>query len=114
MTEDQRAGDTSDTETQRRNSVTRPAPAPETRETETVTPARRERRALRVLRARAPDRQVTHMRRGQLSAFWEQSWFSGKANGVIGNEGYFDRSSRISKIGSLCVRYNLDVYFNEC
>ena len=33
VTEDQRAGDTSDTETQRRNSVIRPAPAPETGET---------------------------------------------------------------------------------
>ena len=26
------------------------------------------------------------MRRGHLSAFWEQSWFSEKANGVIGNK----------------------------
>ena len=91
MTEDQRAGDTSDTETQRRNSVLRPAPAPETGDCNAGP--ERERRALRVLRARAGARQVTHMRRGQLSAFWEQSWFSGKANAVIGNEGYFDRSS---------------------
>ena len=88
-TEDQRAGDTSDTETQRRNSVPGQQPSLARRQ-ETVTPARRERGSVASVAGPGPG-PVTHMRRGQLSAFWEQSWFSGKANGVIGNKGNFVR-----------------------
>lgn len=51
------------------------------RRRETVTPARRERGSVASVAGPGP---VTHIRRGQLSAFRETSWFSGKANGVIG------------------------------
>ena len=86
MTEDLRAGDTSDTETQSGETQAQPSassPAAWSGDRDCNAGPERERQRCECC---GPG-QVTHIRRGQLSAFWEQSWFSGKANGVIGNKG---------------------------
>ena len=82
VTENQRAGDTSDTDCSTRSGETQAQASSETGDCN-AGPGRCE-RCERVLRTRAG--RVTHMRleeRGQLSAFWEQSWIQGKENVVF-------------------------------